>query len=198
MLRISGWINEETTEYENIMNEMSFRIRCAIPCIVQSFDSTKGTVECQPAIRERMIMEDGTIRYISLPLLLNVPVVYPIASGFSMTFPLSQGDEVLVVFSDLSIDNFWQFGNLQNPVEARRHDLSDGIAIPCKLSLQNRQTVSVNSASIKFNNCSIELSDDVTITTPEGSITASQLHDLLTKHYHLDAEGRATGTPMGI
>lgn len=56
-----------------------------------------------------------------------------------MTFPIKKDDECLVIFSDLSIDNWWESGNVQNPVEQRRHDLSDGMAI---FGLKNQKKLS--------------------------------------------------------
>lgn len=134
-LRISQMQGSDAKVYENILSEAGFRIRCCIPCIVQSYNSENNTVECQPAIRERIIKSDNTTEYVNLPLLINVPVVFPYTGHCGIKFPIQKNDEVLVIFSDLSIDNFWEKGSVQNPIEARRHDLSDGIAIPCSLSL---------------------------------------------------------------
>lgn len=108
---------------------IGFATHVAIPAVVQSYDAASQTVEVQPTIRERMVGQDNAITYVQYPLLINVPVVFPQAGDFQLTFPIKQGDECLVVFSDLSIDNWWMKGNVQNPVEQRRHDLSDGMAI---------------------------------------------------------------------
>ena len=105
MLRVSGWTASENQIYENLINEAMFRTRCCIPCIVQSYNEENNTVECQPAIRERIINEDGTIQYVQLPLLVNVPVVFPGSSDFELKLILKQNDECLVLFSDLSIDS---------------------------------------------------------------------------------------------
>ncbi len=128
-------INSQSQIDQNNAADIMFRIKCAIPAIIQSYDSGTNTVEAQPAIRERLVEEDGSIRYLSLPLLINVPVAFPSSGSASITFPIKKGDECLIIFSDLAIDNFWTSGSVQNPVEVRRHDLSDGIAIPCSLSV---------------------------------------------------------------
>ena len=156
MLSISDWLNEPGKQNENIINEALFRTRCCIPAIVQEYNTSNNTISCQPAIRERMLLRDNTYQYVNLPLLINVPVVFPGNANYSISFPLAKGDEVLVLFSDLSIDNFWLKGGVQNPIESRRHDLSDGIAIPCNLSLQKRNpaanqlTFYQNGQSITF------------------------------------------------
>lgn len=128
-------INSQSQIDQNNAADIMFRIRCAIPAIIQSYDPGTNTVEAQPAIRERLVEEDGSIRYLNLPLLINVPVVFPSSGSASITFPIEKGDECLIIFSDLAIDNFWTSGSVQNPIEVRRHDLSDGIAIPCSLSV---------------------------------------------------------------
>ena len=44
-------------------------------------------------------------------------------------FPIVEGTECLVVFGDNCMDAWWQSGGVQNQIEKRRHDLSDGYAI---------------------------------------------------------------------
>ena len=194
MLRVSGWTASENQIYENLINEAMFRTRCCIPCIVQSYNEENNTVECQPAIRERIINEDGTIQYVQLPLLVNVPVVFPGSSDFELKFALKQNDECLVLFSDLSIDNFWEKGSLQNPVEVRRHDLSDGIAIPCRLSLQKR------SEEVK---ASIVVGNDgkIIFNSASGSFNSEQLYKIVYSHYHqiITPTGALnTTSPLGV
>ena len=193
-IRVSGWTASENQIYENLINEAMFRTRCCIPCIVQSYNSANNTVECQPAVRERIINEDGTIQYIQLPLLINVPVVFPGSANFDIKFPLSKNDECLVFFSDLSIDNFWQKGSVQNPVEVRRHDLSDGMAIPCRMSLPRRE-VSPKASIV------VDANGEITFKCSSGTFTGSQLYKIVNSHTHEYAtiSGTAqTSGPMGV
>lgn len=194
LTRISNFIGNNNQIYSNLISEAMFRTRCAIPCIIQSYNEEQNTVECQPAVRERVLNEDGSVRYADLPLLINVPVVFPSSAGFSLTFPLVQGDECLVVFSDLSIDNFWLHSGVQNPVEVRRHDLSDGIAIPCCLSTER-----VTKAKQTENRVTVEVKDgDFTVNGAFGQITGSDLIWLKTSHYHYaPEEGGSTSGPLG-
>lgn len=129
MLTIKQLYNGEEQSNEAQRRNDSFNTHVCLPCIVQSYNESAMTIEAQPAIRERYVGEDGKIQYVNYPLLINVPVCFPSAGGFHIKFPINQGDECIVIFSDLSIDNFWLYGNVQNPVEQRRHDLSDGLAI---------------------------------------------------------------------
>ena len=194
LLGISDWAGNQDQVYEKLIQEAMFRTRCAIPCIIQSYDASNNTVECQPAIREKVVAEDRSVSYQQIPLLINVPVVFPGGSAFELKFPIQRGDECLVVFSDLSIDNFWLHGNLQNPVELRRHDLSDGIAIPCRLSLPKLEEepqfgITVDNEGL------------VTIKCSKGTITSNQLYSIIHDHYHRTSDATGTyssGGPLGV
>lgn len=181
LVRLSNLIGNDNQVLSNVMNETMFRMRCCIPCVVQSYNAAENTVECQPAIREKIIKEDGSTEYVNLPLLINVPVAFPSSAAFSLKFPIAYGDECLVVFSDLSIDNFWLHSGVQNPVEVRRHDLSDGIAIPCKLSTVKNDVKSPVSIEVANN--------DVTIKGPYGTVTGQQMYNLLSHTHTVVVDG---------
>lgn len=100
----------------------------AMPAIIQSFNPAAMTVVAQPSIMGRVRGKDGKISYVNMPLLVDVPVHFPSGGGFSLTFPIAEGDEALIVFADRCIDSWWQSGGIQQPMELRMHDLSDGFA----------------------------------------------------------------------
>ena len=194
MASIKELLGTQNQLYDNLIQKASFDIRCCIPGIIQSYNSENNTAEIQPAIREEVVNEDNSVSYVNLPLLINVPIVFPSTKLGGVRFTLEQGDECIVVFSDLSYDNFWTSGNVQNPIEVRRHDLSDGIAIPCVLSQPNTKavesgfTVSFGEAKINMNNNNMTLSD------ANGQITLEQIIRLL-RHKHEDSLGGSTGLP---
>ena len=115
-------------------------------------------------------------------------MVFPGSVNFDIKFPLSKNDECLVFFSDLSIDNFWQKGSVQNPVEVRRHDLSDGMAIPCMMSIPRRKVKPKASIVVDSNG-------EITFKGRFGSFTGTQLHKLIS-HIHIDSMGGDTTGPM--
>lgn len=106
----------------------------ALPGIVVSFDPVAVTASIQPAIKGVVQGQDGKFSGVNLPVLPDVPVVFPHGGGCTLTFPIKPGDEVLVVFSARCIDAWWQSGGIQYPMEPRMHDLSDGFAIPGPMS----------------------------------------------------------------
>lgn len=101
----------------------------ALPGIVQSFDSEAMTVTVQPAVKGQIQDEKGASSAVNLPMLVDVPVVFPCGGGFTLTHPIRQGDECLVVFASRCIDGWWQSGGIGGTPDERMHDLSDGMAI---------------------------------------------------------------------
>jgi len=142
---------ENKEEFYRIMADKSkFEIRVAVPGIVQSFNANEQTVTVQPAIRERVRSQSGAMKYVALPLLLDVPVVFPRAGGYVLTMPVAPGDECLVIFGDSCMDAWWSSGGVQNPIEKRRHDLSDGYAIMGTWSQPRKiSNYSTNSAQLR-------------------------------------------------
>lgn len=110
----------------------------SLPCIVESYDQDKVTVTVQPTIQLPIGQPDGSVKLMDLPLLQDVPVMFPRGGGCTMTFPVKAGDECLVVFASRCIDAWWQSGGIQPPMENRKHDLSDGFAFFGPQSQPNR------------------------------------------------------------
>ena len=121
-------IKSEVAPVKAAVDSMSSRIRVAMPGIIKSFDVKTQTASVQPALRERINLK-GVLSWVDLPLLPDVPVILFRAKDYVLTFPISEGDECLLVFGDMCIDAWWQSGDVQNQVEKRRHDLSDAFAI---------------------------------------------------------------------
>jgi hypothetical protein len=109
------------------------------------------TCTVQPSIQEIVIDNRGNQKPINLPLLLDVPLVFPSGGGFSVTFPMAINDEVLILFSARCIDAWWQNGGIQQASESRMHDLSDAFAIPGPKSLPNALG-SISSTKLQIRN----------------------------------------------
>ena len=195
MPSIRDTLGNDSQLYEDIIKKVGFNLRCCIPGIIQSYDSIHNTATIQLAIREEIVNEDNTVQYMNLPILVNVPIIFPSCSIGSIKMLLKQGDECLVLFSDLSIDNFWKYANVQNPIEVRRHDLSDGIAIPCVLSQPNTKLFNGTGMEITSGESKISITNNgITFSDQNGTITLEQIIRLL-RHKHKDSMGGTTGLP---
>ncbi len=172
----------------------------AMPATITAFDAAAQTVSCQPAIKGAQTAKDGAVSSISMPLLVDVPVVWPRAGGYAVTFPVAAGDECLVVFASRCIDGWWQSGGEQEPAESRMHDLSDGFAILAPTSQANKLE-DVQTDGAEFRNESrtqfIKLADDgkIYMTASEFVMVGNVVHTgNTTQTGNQTTSGTVTGT----
>ena len=171
-----------------LYNTIFSMLRVSLPGIVQSFDPATCTCTIQPAIAGQGVDDKGQIQSAPLPLLTDVPVIFPRGGGCTITFPVKAGDECLVVFSDRCIDFWWQNGGVQEPVDPRQHDLSDAFAfVGPQSQAQKISGISTTSVQVRTDDGSsfIELMQggNVNITTP-----------LLTVNGNVQINGTVTST----
>lgn len=116
--------------FAQLRSSISAELRVSLPARVNSYDATTQTIEAQPLVHDRTVGEDGTATETRLPVIPNVPVIFPSGGGFRLTFPLVAGDMVWLVFGDRSIDAWQAQGTALAPVDGRQHVLSDAVAFP--------------------------------------------------------------------
>ncbi|OWO82957.1 translation initiation factor IF-2 [Photorhabdus luminescens] len=172
MINTDERLNRPEAVFFAMQEVISAGLYVSLPCIIQSFDADAITVTAQPAIRWKIRKKDGELESVSLPLLVDVPVIFPRGGGVTLTFPVKAGDECLVVFADRCIDYWWQSGGVQEPVDPRQHNLSDGFALVGPQSQQQKITnISTNTAQLRSDDGAayIELdpnNHNITVITP--------------------------------
>lgn len=176
----------------------------AMPCIVQSYDAAKGTCSVQPAIKALVRDQAGTESWVSLPLLVDCPVIFPGGGGYVLTFPITAGDECLVIFASRCIDAWWQSGGVQIQADIRMHDLSDGFVIVGPRS-QARPISSPSTTDVVLRNAadttSVSLSPngDLTLKSPTKlainapSVMINGLELIGHRHSGVDTGGGISG-----
>ncbi|MCK4883522.1 MAG: translation initiation factor IF-2 [Candidatus Diapherotrites archaeon] len=141
---------DEEDALRNMMESHQAGLWTALPCLIDSVDLVKQTVSAQPTIKGTVSKQDGTTEEVDLPLLVDVPIMFPRAGGFALTFPIAEGDECLVVFASRCIDSWWQSGGIQSQAEKRMHDLSDGFCMLAPTSQPNvLENVSATSVQLR-------------------------------------------------
>ena len=116
-------------------------LHTSFPGIIISYDYTIQKATIQPAINKKYT--DGTTA--SMPILNNVPIIFPRSGGASLTFPINKGDTVLVVCAERSLDDWLNTGGQVNPKDPRKLDLSDAMAIPGLYPFSSPSPASNNS-----------------------------------------------------
>ena len=106
-------------EREALKQEIFASLHCALPGTVVSFNPETQTAEIQPAVK---------LGSMTLPVLPDVPVFFPGSRDSAITWPVSVGDECLVILADVDIDAWFDTGEPSVPRSARKHSLSDAFA----------------------------------------------------------------------
>lgn len=106
-------------EREALKQEIFSSLHCALPGTVISFDPAAQTAEIQPEVRVGSLL---------FPALSDVPVFFPGTREEAITWPVSAGDECLLILADVDIDAWFESGEASVPRSARKHSLSDAFA----------------------------------------------------------------------
>ncbi len=96
-----------------------------LPGRIGSYDYTTQKASVLPLLRD--VYSDN--QEIDMPVIIDVPVMFPAIGSVGLTFPVNPGDGVLLVFAERSIDKWLSKGGVVTPDDPRRFDLSDAIAI---------------------------------------------------------------------
>jgi hypothetical protein len=169
-----------------LLNDEMLDRRVAFPAQITAINTDSGdgallSVDVLPLVRQTLSQENtDDLIYRDLPILANVPVVFPhsTVSGFSLTIPIQIGDQVLIVIADRSIDEWQASGGTGRPVESttpRAHDLTDAIAvIGISCDVNNVKNYSFDKATLRNGDgtIAVEVSND-DVVMKNGSITTT-------------------------
>lgn len=172
----------QTLVYKAIAKAVSCNLRVALPGVIQSFDAATQTAKIDLAIKDRIVI-NKVRQDIQIPTLLDVPIVLPRAGGFVLTMPIKAGDECLVIFADMNINQWFANGAVQNPngsyagqiqERLRRHNFSDAFAILGTWS-QPRKLANYDTTKAQLRNDAgtVAVSVDNTEVTLEGNLALS-------------------------
>ena len=167
---------DDIEQVRRILDAASIDLRVCSPGIVKEVDYERQVLTVQLAIRERLNPKgDGNLEDVEIPILPDVPFFIYTGGNYCITLPIKPGDDCLVVFGDNCIDAWWQNGGVQNQIERRRHDLSDGFAIvgfrsqPAVVTNYSTDTAQMRNKAgdayveIDGNNINIIAAGDITI-----------------------------------
>lgn len=174
----------------------------ALPGIVQSFNNAAMTCVVQPAVMVSVRTPSGTFVPTRLPLLLDVPVIFPSGGGFTLTFPIKVGDEGLVHFASRCIDSWWQSGGIQPQAELRFQDLSDGF-IEVGIFSQPRVLPVVSADNVQLRNNEgdlyVEMTPDkrINLKAPVG-VTIDTPLATFTGDVQIDGDLGVAGSTVGV
>ena len=106
------------------------QLHTSLPGRIESYDAATQKANVKPLLKVPNLDENGETSYLSIPVITDVPVVFPGANGFRCTFPMTKGDTVLIMFSESSLDSWLSTGKESEPNAGTRHDISDAFILP--------------------------------------------------------------------
>jgi len=176
------------------LDSLQSRLWTALPGVIQSvtWDNGAPFAAVKIAAKINAIADDLTRTAMDFPILPHCPLHFPRGGGFSLTFPVSAGDECLVVFASRSIDEWWQNGEGQPQYDTRRHDLSDGIAfVGLTSNARPQSNISTTSTQLR--------SDDggTVLDLAKGAITLTAALVTINGSVQINGSASATGDIVG-
>lgn len=96
---------------------------------VENYDAAKQLVDVAPVLKRSIETIDGEFVSEQLPMLCDVPVLFPRAGGFFISFPLQRGDFVQLLFNETDIEA-WLDDREPTISHGQRFTLQGAIAIP--------------------------------------------------------------------
>lgn len=156
-------------------------LHTAFPAVVVSYDKADQRASVQPLIRSEYLDENGQRVVEDLPIIEDVPVIFPGSGGMSITFPITKGDTLLVICSESAISKWLEAQNATktlDPGEYRKHSLSDAMAIPGLRNFRNPTDQVADDALIIA-------SDDIRLggkDVSDRALLVSEFNDFLTRY----------------
>jgi phage baseplate assembly protein gpV len=149
--------------YKRVMQKTGEGLRVAMPARVESYDATRSIADVFIFIPQRR--GDGSS--VTTPVIAEVPVLWNRAGQASITFPLTRGDQGLVIFCDYDIGAWAVELDENTPQSLRRHNLTDAVFLPQTHGLKESSALGL---SLQYGANQVLIANDF-VTITQGSNT---------------------------
>lgn len=156
---------------QTVIDATLIDLHVCIPATVVEYDPDTQYADVQISLKIKY--EDGTL--INWPVIPNVPVVHPRANGGKtyIHIPLKKDDQLTLVVSERSLDNWKTQGGIQDPDDRRKFNMTDayaligGAAEPDAFSVDDPDAIEITNKSGMFQ---IKDNGDTIVTTDKTHI----------------------------
>jgi len=115
-------IDHSTQDLDDVIREYievdRLELNTCMPAIVKSYDSATQTCSVQPCMKRTTV--GGEV--MSRAVIDEVPVVFPRSSLGGVHFPIEDGDSVMILFSQRSLDEWTDNGGQVELFDGRLHN----------------------------------------------------------------------------
>lgn len=150
---------------------------------VEGVDTTNQTVDVQ-ILHKRVDINKNKRELKDYALLKQVPFIVLGGGNSNLTFPISKGDNCLLMFCDYEIDRWWDTGESLPANFERKHDISDAFAIIGIHSMVDLLQGYSQYVKLKYSDSSyVEIGESVDINNEQTNVSGK-----------LDVTGDITGS----
>ena len=165
-------VRKETKTLYSVINDAIEQrlsnVHTAIPGEIVNYDYATNLATVKATLKRKYQSEDIST---PLPLITHVPVAFPRMGGAHIRFPVSAGQEGLLIFCERSIDKWLDTGGVVDPDDTRKFSFSDAIFIPGVASSVNpiESDAAQTSLEIKIGDAYIEITADKKFKVTNGT-----------------------------
>ena len=174
-------LDQQTMSDEEIIEKMIdislLEVNTCLPGVVKKYDSATQTCTVQPSMKRTSV--DGLV--IPRTEIEDVPVVFPRSKAGGIHFPIEEGDSVLLVFSQRSLDDWVDKGGVVEVIDSRVHDANDAIAIPGLFSLADKIDPAPIDLATEVRGTKMFLGDPNATPAPNSTMVKREVFDALDK-----------------
>lgn len=196
MNTLSQILGDQERSYNQFADDIISKLYCALPAIVESVNFENQTLEASPVTIMKRTNDAGMVTDFKLPLLVDVPFQCYKGGDYSITVPVKQGDECLIIFTDVDFSAWFQNGGFNYAEHSFQHAYSNAMAIigfssevkavknynPNAIEIRNAdasEKISLSAGNITLKSATITLDGKVTTTgttTIQGKEFLSHVH----------------------
>lgn len=101
-------------------------VHTAMPGRIESYDQATQLAKVKPLFKRKYAAEDGAVE---LPIISNVPVIFPRSANAFVRLPVAAGDFVQLLFNERSLDRWLDAGKESDPLDPSKFDLNGAVAV---------------------------------------------------------------------
>ncbi len=146
-----------------INNSIADIYKC-LPAQIETYDETIQLASVKPLIKKKFTNDE----VLALPIINNVPIVFPRSNDAIISFPLSKGDTVALLFVDRSMDEWLSSGDDVTPDDRRKHNISDAIGIPGLFPFSSTSPAAKDDLLIQYKESKIKIMNNGDIKLDAG------------------------------
>lgn len=212
MNTLSQIIGNQERSFNQFADYITGKMYCALPAIVQSVNYVNQTIEATPVTIMKKTDDAGVETDFKMPILLDVPFQCYKGGDYSITVPVKQGDECLIIFTDVDFSAWFQNGGFNYAEHSFKHSYTNAMAIigfssevkaipnynPDAIEIRNAdatEKISLSAGNITLKSATITLDGNVTTTgTSDLQGTTTIESKVFMSHVHSNGnQGANTG-----